>query len=249
MNIKNLIVFIGMLAAVLVFLVIIDKYQIRYPLSVVNSTQAADLSVVGEGKVDVIPDTGSVTAGISIRNESTATEAQAKMNVTNNAIIEAMKQIGIDKKDIRTTNYSVYPNYTYDQGNSQKIQGYGANANVTIKVKNVAQVSQVIEAATKAGANEIQGTQFTVNDPAKYREAARENAIKNAREQAAKLASSLGIKLGRVTNIVESNGAVPVAFATDMKTNAMVTGGGNSPSIEPGSQTITSVVTLYFEKK
>ena len=89
-----------------------------------------------------------------------------------------------------------------------------------------------------------------VDDPAKYRAEARKKAIDNAKEQANKIASDLGIKLGKIVNISESSpdSAVPVYALKDAAMSRGAGGGGNA-AIEPGSQTITSVVTLYFEKR
>ena len=94
------------------------------------------------------------------------------------------------------------------------------------------------------------GTNYSVESPEKYREQARNKAIANAKEQAQKLANELGIRLGKVTNIVEStndNGPFPMMY----KTEAVSLGGGNAPSadLQPGTQTISSSVTLYFEKR
>lgn len=232
-----------------IFMVAVKFLNISFPVMVTNTSRSTELSVVGEGKVEVVPDTAKVTVGISILNAATVEAAQSEMDETNNAIIEAMKGLGIDAKSIQTSNYSIYPAYDYSSG-TEVPDGYSGNVSVTIETSNTQQVSQVIEAATAAGANQVQGTTFQVKDPAKYREQARNMAIENAKEQAQQLANSLGIKLGKVVNIVEyspsTGGPVPMY---DMAVSQRALGGGGGPSIEAGSQEITSVVTLYFEKR
>lgn len=227
-------------------LLVINALNISYPLQMTTSARSSELSVVGEGKVAIVPDTASITVGISVANEPSVETAQKKIDTVNNAIIAAMKNIGVDKKDIATSNYSIYPDYNYDTG-KQEIKGYSGTVTVTIKTKHTELVSQIIQSATTAGANQVQGVQFSVDDPAKYREQAREEAIKNAREQAQKLSRELGLRLGRVVNIVETSpqGVVPM-FARSLEADAI---GGEGPTIEPGSQEITSTVTLYFEKR
>lgn len=230
-------------------LFIIKFFDISYPITVVNTTRSSELAVVGEGKVEVTPDTAYVDAGITVDKASSVTEAQKKINEINNKIINALKGIGIEKADIKTSNYSISPNYRYEN-NENKVDGYNGNVTVEIKVRDPQLASQVIEAVTTAGANQIQGSRFVVDKPELYREEARNLAIKNAKDQANKIAKDLGIKLGKVTNIVESSpdrSILPVYAKSSA--DSMMIGGGGGPIIEQGSQTLTSVVTLYFEKK
>lgn len=235
------------LVVTVIVLFVIKTFDLSYPLTIKTSSVSSELSVVGEGKVDVVPDSASVNAGVTVNNLPSSEEAQKELATANNKILEAVKKLGVEKKDIKTSNYSVYPNYSY-VNNVSAVSGYNGNATLTIKVRKIELLSKVIEEASKAGANEIQNTQFNVDNPNKFREEAREKAIKNAREQAEKMASSLGIHLGRVTNIVESAGGgypVPMMYAG----KGMMAGGGGAPSVEQGTQTITSTVTLYFEKR
>lgn len=229
----------------LVFLWLIKFFDISYPISVTNKTVSGELSVVGEGKVDVIPDTASVRAGITAEDK-TVQEVEGKINEINNKIVSALERLGIDKKDIKTSNYSINPSYNFTPNGRNNISGYTGNASLVITVRKQELVSQVITAATEAGANQVYNSGFTVDDPSKYREEARNKAIQNAKEQAQKLASELGIKLGRIVNIVESSESPPGIYPI-MRTAPEL--GGGAPDIEPGTQTVTSVVTLYFEKR
>jgi uncharacterized protein YggE len=230
-------------------LFIIKFFNISYPLEVTNSTTSNELSVVGEGKVDVVPDTAYVNVGITVNNKSNAKEAQNSINTINNNIIQALDKLGIPKKNIKTTNYSVYPEYDYNSS-ERTITGYNGNATLEVKTDKIDLAGQVVDITTENGANEIQGTRFEVNNPEKYREEARNKAIENAKEQAEKLAGTLGIKLGKVVNVIESSS--PNSYQPLLESKMMAAdgrGGGSSSSFEPGNQTITSVVTLFFEKK
>lgn len=236
------------IAVIVIFtLAIIRIFNISYPVEVTNTSRSSELSVVGEGKVEVAPDTAYVEAGISVIEAASVAQVQKSIDDANNKIIAAMQKLGIDKKDIKTSNYSINPNYSYEN-NKNGITGYNGNASITIKVKNIAQVSQVISDATAAGANQIQGARFSIENPAKYREEAREKAIANAKEQAQKLANTLGIKLGKVTNIIESSNDAGGPIIYD-KMAAVMGGAAANPQIEGGTQEISSVVTLYFEKR
>ena len=234
-------------ALTLVALFVVKLFNISYPLTVVNTSKSTELSVVGEGKVEVTPNIAYVNAGITVDNRTTVAEVQNTMNVINNKIIEALKKMGIEKADIKTSNYSVYPNYKYEN-NVNSISGYNGNATVEVKVRNTEMVSEVIMAVTAAGANQIQGVTFSIDKPEVYREQARDLAIKNAKEQAQKMAKNLGIRLGKVVNIVESSPVSP-PILYDRAFSAEGIGGGGGPVVETGTQTVTSLVTLYFEKK
>lgn len=244
---KTVINFLTLSVIVIITLFLIKTLDIYYPVRI-SSTVSSDFSVVGEGKVEVVPDTAYVDAGISVIEAGSVAQVQKSIDDTNNKIILAMQKLGIEKKDIKTSNYSINPNYSYEN-NKSGITGYNGNANITITVKKIELVSNVIQLATDSGANQIQGARFTVKDPAKYREEARTKAIANAKEQAQKLAASLGIKLGKITNIIENSDNVPPIIYD----RQMMAGGGaaakQSADIEPGSQTITSIVTLFFDKK
>lgn len=232
--------------AIIGVLLVVKIFDIPYPISVTNRTVSAELSVVGEGKVDVVPDTANVSVGIIVSDAKTVQEAEGKISETNNKIVSALKALGIDKKDIKTTNYSINPNYNFDGGRNNII-GYYGNATLTVKVRDTKTLPKIITAATDAGANQVYNTGYAVEDPAKYREQARDKAIQNAKEQAQKLATQLGIKLGRVVNIVESapqGGPISILRAAPEGL-----GGATLPELQPGTQTIASVVTLYFERK
>jgi len=163
-----------------------------------------------------------------------------------------MKKLNLKKENIKTSNYSIYPNYVYEK-DQNRITGYNGSVTISIKMKDTKLTANVIEEATKAGANNVQGTRFVVDNPDKYRELAREAAITNAKEQAQKLAKTLGIKLGKIVNVVESTPSYSAPnYAAKMALSSVGGLGGSADSsanFEPGSQTLSSVVTLYFEKK
>lgn len=247
---KNFILnFIIVVFVSLVALYLVKIFNISYPLTLVITSKSTEMAVVGEGKVGVTPDTAYIDAGVTINKVSSVVEAQKNIDEINNKIINALREIGIEKADIKTSNYSINPNYKYEN-NENKIDGYNANATIEIKVGDPRLASKVIETVTAAGANQINGSRFVVDKPELYREEARNIAIKNAKDQAQNLAKNLGIKLGNVTNIIESSpdqSTAPI-YAKSYAAEGLE-GRGGGPTIEQGSQTLTSVVTLYFEKK
>ncbi len=229
-------------------LLLIRLLNISYPVEVISSTTSREISVVGEGKVEVIPDTAYIDTGITVTDASSVEEAQKSINQTNDRIVEAMKKIGIPKENIKTSNYSIYPNYSYEPGQQNRITGYNGNVTISIKLSNTAMVSPVIEEATKAGANQILGTRFTIDNPGSFREEARKKAIDNAKDQANKLSKQLGIRLGKIVGFEEmGTGGAVIPLRQDLAAGGL--GGGTSPAIETGTQTVTSTVTLRFERR
>lgn len=249
---EQIILFIKKIGITFFFLLIgllaIDFLHISYPIEVTTTTRSSELAVVGEGKVEVKPDVAVVRVGITVNDVPTVQEARQKINETNNAIIAAMKELGISEEDIKTSQYSIHPSYDVKQ---DEVQTYDGNVSVEIKARSTDQVADITTRATEAGANDIYGTEFRVEDVSKYREEARNKAIEDARTQAQKLAKELGIRLGKVTNIVESSQGVPqpMMLRSAVAKESMGLGAGPEPDIEAGSQTIESTVTLYFEKR
>ncbi len=247
-----------LLYPVIVSIVVVITFAVATALGVglpIKVTQTnlsnAELSVVGEGKVDVIPDVAYADVGITVNKLATPKEAQNQLSKVNNDIVVALGKFGIAKDDIKTTNFSINPNYDYSSSGSGAIVGYNGNATLTVKIKKVDTIGSIIDAATTAGATDIYNTRFSVESPEKYREQARTKAIANAKDQAEKIAKELGIKLGKVSNIVESTsgGASPIYADKMAYAPGAMGGGGGVADLQPGSQTVSSTVTLYFEKR
>lgn len=251
-NNKFLLTYILAILIGLFALWLINYFHISYPLTVTSRTASGELAVVGVGRVDATPDTATVDLGIVVNDADTIEEATTEINRVNNAIVAGVQALGIQKEDVKTSNYSIVPNYDYSRGGNGVITGYNGNTTVTVKVADTAKLPQVIEAGTRAGANQVMGTNYTIQEPEKFQEQARQKAIENAKEEAQKLANELGIRLGKVVNIVESSGGSgPVPMFYEKSAVALDARGGTNapvPDLQPGTQTITSTVTLYFEK-
>lgn len=212
----------------------------------VTTTKETLFSVDGKGEVTVIPDTAKVSLGVT-KTTLTVQDAQNQVNTIANKITEDIKNLGIKVKDIKTTNYSVNPQYDYRDG-KEKITGYSVSTNLEVKLQPIDKANDAIDLATKDGANQVGGIQFIVDD-AKQKELekeARTKAIADAKEKAKSLADAAGIKLGRIVDVKENaqnNYPYPV-----MKSMAADTsGGGAQTELNPGENKITSTVTLSYE--
>lgn len=225
------------------------KFGPGIPVSSVVSQKQDFLTVSGEGKVSVVPDTAIVDLGIT-SNQPSVESAQNQANTVINQITTKVKELGIDAKDIKTSNYSVFPQYDYrESGSPNRIIGYQINVGLTIRVREIDKVNQVIDQATQAGANTVGGIQLTVDEKREKEllQQAREEAIQEAKEKAESLAKAAGINLGRIVNVVESSADQPLPMMA--KAEGIGMGGGADTQIQPGSTDITSAVTLFYETR
>lgn len=239
---------------------------IPFYINSVNTTKTDLFSSNGEGSVSAVPDTASVSLGVT-KQAATVSDAQNKTNESAKKIIDSIKKLGILEKDIKTTNYSINPNYGTNQkplplsnqeglmypvppggGSEQPITGYTVTQNLEIKIKPIEKVNKVIDTATKSGANLVGGVNFTFSDGLKtsLEEKARKEAIDNAKAKAKSLADAAGVRLGKVVNVVENSNFpyYPVA----LKAEANRGGDQSTPSnVTPGENEVIINVVIYYE--
>ncbi len=235
--------------AVVVFFICLfafTKFVGPIPISVSSVvTQKTDtFSVSGEGKVTMVPDIALVNVGVTAQGPN-VTQVQQQLNKKMNAISDAVKRLGVDGKDVKTTNYNISPTYDYTDG-TQRVTGYQANSNLTIKVRKIDNANGVIDAATANGANQIGGISFDVDDKTKAENQAREQAVADAKSKAEIAARAAGFRLGRVINYSEGGGSSPRPVPMmDKAINGMA---ANAPTqVEPGSSELTLTVNLSYE--
>lgn len=217
------------------------------PLSLTSTvtTKTDTFTVSGEGKVVAVPDIAVVSAGVETQGSSVTT-IQNEMNTKINKISDAVKRLGVDVKDIQTSDYSISPTYDYT-GGTPRITGYQADSTLTIKVRAIDKANSIIDAATANGANQIGGVSFEVSDKTKAENQAREDAVKEAKAKAQAAASAAGFTLGRVINYDETNGSSPRPMPMLAKAETLPVTGGGGTEVEPGSSEITIDVTLSYE--
>lgn len=227
------------------------KFVSPLPISSVV-TQKNDLfTVSGTGKVSVIPDTAIIDLGIT-SSQPTVKAAQNEANTVITNISKAVRELGISEKDIKTSNYSVYPQYDYRTGVVNKITSFQVTANLIITVRELDKANQVIDQATSKGANTVGGINLTVaqDKQKELLQQARDEAVKEAKAKAESLARSAGISLGRIINVQESDTSQPMPLLMNAKMSDAVGQGGGAPTeIQPGSTDIVSSVTLYYETR
>ncbi len=194
-----------------------------------NQEQPHTISVTGSGVAYGKPDIATAQIGVQSRSADPAQavdDATAKMN----AILAALKGLGIDEKDIQTTNFSVSAQQDYDPetGKPKDTFTYVVDNTVTVTVRDLSQVGDVLGKAVGAGANSIYGVNFTVSDQAALEAEARDKAMADAKARAEQLAKAAGVTLDAPMNISEYSSG-PIPYAADYKAAPAVGVGGGAP--------------------
>jgi uncharacterized protein len=248
--------FMNLFATVLTVVVsvsaLIYTTQVTGPLPVsitqtTTETQSA-FTVAGESELITVPDEAQVNIGITVKR-NTVGEAQNDANTVANNISSQLQTIGIDAKDIKTTNYPINPQYDY-KNDAQEIVGYQVSSSVRVTVKKLDQVNQVIDLATAGGANRVNGINFVISKELrdKLTKTARAEAIDDAKANAKELSKLAGMKLGKIINVVEhQGGAVQPQFRASSFAMLESADVGAPTQVNPGSSTFTYSVTLSYE--
>jgi uncharacterized protein len=207
-----------------------------------GSPQQDVLTASGNAKATAVPD----EAMLSVSVETTANDAKASQQENARiagAVISAIKAQGVEEKDVKTSSYNVYADYSYAES-GRKFEGYKATNTVQVTVRDVSKVGSVIDAASNAGANRIDSVQFRLSGEAsdKVRSAVLADAALKAREKAAVMASASGVKLGRVKSVSESS---PVIYPVYADAKAMVAEAASTP-VQPGEVDVSATVTLVY---
>jgi uncharacterized protein YggE len=168
--------------------------------------QSTGIWVNGQGKVTITPDIALLVVGVEAQ-EDTVMEAQSKASAAMNDLMRALKNNGIAEEDIQTRYFRISQRTRWDNINDEEIvTGYQVNNTATVKIRDIDRAGNIVDAAVQAGGDyiRIDSFSFTVEDPTKYYDEAREKATADAKEKAEKLAKQNDVKLGEPTFISES---------------------------------------------
>ncbi len=211
------------------------------------------LTLSAEGRSNRKPDLAVFTAGVASQG-STAGEALAANSADMNKVIAALKRAGIADRDIQTSNLSLNPVYQQQrqlpngmmEPQQPKIIGYQVNNQVNVRQRNLAEFGRVIDTLVSAGANQVNGPSFQMDDPDAATDDARSEAMTKARARAALYAKAAGLRVVRILSISESGGYVPQPQVMYARA-AMADMAGAPTPVAAGEVTMQSSVTVLFE--
>ena len=171
---------------------------------------APRITVTGEGSVDIAPDMAVLLLSVS-REAPTAREALTANSAAMSKVLEAMTGLGIDKRDLQTASFDIQPRYTYPNRQSggpaepPKLVGYTVRNALSVRVRDISKVGQVLDTSVTLGVNEGGSIHFTNDDPSAAITKARVRAVEAAMAKARTLADAAGVGLGDILEISEQN--------------------------------------------
>jgi uncharacterized protein len=202
------------------------------------------ITVVGIGTARGEPDLARVEVGVEVFNANVS-EAFAEANTTLENIVNALTELGIAEEDINTSNLSVYNSPRYNPTSGAEERGYTVSNTVRVTVRDVSQIEAVIDAAIGAGATQLYGLSFDIEDRSELEGEARTSAIEDARARAEQYASLIGATLGDVIVVAEGNtGGFQPFFGFDA---AQAEGrGGGGAFVQPGQSEVQLQVQVTY---
>lgn len=207
--------------------------------------EQSGIRVSGIGEVTGTPDTITVGLGVSVLADTVA-EASSQAAEKATALIDALTANGVDRDDITTTDYSIYPEYDW-RNETETLIGYRVSNTVRVKIRNVSQAGDVLDAAVAAVGDDVRVHElyFSIEDNKEMVEAARQAAWEDALAKATQLADLSGRSLGPATSITESVSQPPVPIPFERAFLA------EEPAfetpIEPGTSTVMISLDVHFD--
>ncbi len=209
---------------------------------------APNVSVSGSGSAFGIPDVAVLSLGVQAE-APTVGEARTEAADAMNAMLDALKDGGVDEDDIQTTRFSVYPQYDYRNEGPPKLTGFIVENQVTVKIREIDDTGDLIDAAVAAGGDvaRVDDLRFTIDDPSALEDEARIAAMEEAKAKAETLADAAGVSVGKPRSISESGGVSPIAFDERAYALAADFAEGGSTPIETGELEVRVQVHVVFD--
>lgn len=199
------------------------------------------ITVEGSASVKVKPDVAYVNLGVQTEGKE-AKKAQSENAEVMNDILAAITELNIADENIQTSGFNVNPKYNYD---TQKTTGYIVTNNVVVTLRDVNQVSSVIDAAVEAGANQT-SISFAVADPAPHYRQALQNALRDAESKAKALAEVYQVGIDMPIEIIEQTGYQPYGYTMQLAEAAYDSYARSSTPIQSGDLEISAKVQVVY---
>ena len=230
-------------------------YVYQYGRSIQQTYPNRTFAVDGDAKLNLVPDIAKFS--VSVVSEGARVTDVQKMNTEKmNAVQDFLKEIGVDKKDMKTEQYALNPRYEYSMCDTNgkcpapRISGYTLTQELAVKVRDTDRLGDMLSGVTDKGANSVSNVTFDVDDDKVARSEARAEAMAEAKKKAKTLAKTAGFRLGKLVTLYESTSPMMPYYGmggdSSMKAMEM---SAVSPVIEPGTQNTKVQVTLTYEIK
>lgn len=207
----------------------------------------ATIQVTGQAQVSKTPD--RVYIDIGVTTQARQSQAAASQNAARlAAVIAAVRRTAGSGAQLTTTEYSINPDYNYPRdGGTAAVVGYTVSNVVEVRLDDLGNIGRVIDAATQAGSNNVQGIRFALRDEEAARSEALRQAALEAREDAGTLADALGLRVTGVLAVTEGSPAVMPVYPRAVRLFAQANAAAAPTPVEKGTIDVNATVTLTVE--
>lgn len=255
------------------FLIILSALAIVATLFVFKGQQSYSentITVNGTAERSGAPDIATFSFSVA-ETSDTPEIAQEVISKKTSVILEGIKELAIDDKDIVTQSYTIYPRYEWLQvadndertapdgtvyipnnNGKQVLVGYDVRQSVAITLHSLEKAGDLLALLAKEGVEDLYGPNFEIDDPEGLKEEARVDAIADAKEKAQRLADELGVTLGKIVSFNEGNDyyyPVPMMARAEMSMDVVGAAMDYAPELPTGENTITSNVSITYKIK
>ena len=217
-------------------------------------TTNSGIWVTGQGTIEIPADVAQVSIGVESR-ETTVSAARQNAADAMESVMDAIKDNGVSEDDIVTTNFNIYPQTIWvevsdslGRHSEPRITGYTVSNTVQVTVRDIDNLSPVVDTAASAGGDliRINSIQFTVDDSSAYGEVIRQHAAADALAKADVYARAMGVTLGPLVYLTEISSSVPMAYGARMAEMAAMDGAFKSTPISSGDVNLSVTVQAVF---
>ena len=249
----------------IIFVIVLSFYLIVSTRSKLHGDQYQNaVTFQGQGKVSSVPDVAVVNFSV-VTQGRTAEEAKNANSKKTQAITAYLEKHGVPSKDYKVTGYSLNPQYDYPQPiiyrggevssmpvpikspNVPTISSYQVYQSFELKIRNIDDASEIVDGLVRAGANDVNGLRFVIDDPASLKDQARKMAIEDAKRKAKELEETLGVRLGKLISFNEDMGGYPIPYYDYAMTKEGYGGGGMPPSLPVGENEVVVNIMLTYQ--
>ncbi len=209
------------------------------PVASADEHEFRRMTVNGQGEASAEPDMATLSIGVEVQAK-TPGKALSDNAERMTAVMARLKDAGIAEKDLRTRQLGVWPVYS-ERNQPERIAGYRASNQLSVIIRSIDRLGDVLDQAVADGANRVNGPSFSIADPEPLLAEARDAAVKDAIAKAERYAAAAGVALGEVLSIDEAGGGAPILHR-QMRAEAMAA----STPIAPGESSVSASVTITF---
>ncbi len=210
-----------------------------------DRSMTRSVTVSASANITATPDAAQIQSGVQTEAKTASKALDANTKTMTN-LIDGLKSLGIEPRDIQTTQFNVNPRYNHHRdGRPPEVTGYQVSNEVNVLIRDTDKIGDILDKMVGLGANQIRGLNFLVTEAETLKDEARSKAIENARRRAELFAKAAGAEVGEVIEIREGGssgpGPQPMFEAATRKSSAV--------PIESGEQSLSASVTVTWELK